>query len=165
MRNDINAHRYLGNMQKEPKKRFEESEILDRILSSVENSENIIEQVVKILKEVPHYHWVGIYLVEGDNLELKHYLGRPTEHTKIKIGQGICGAAVVDEQTIIAPDVSVDKRYLACSVETKSEIVVPIRKGDRIVGEIDIDSDLPDAFDITDKKMLEKIADVLGDTI
>ncbi|UCE74789.1 MAG: GAF domain-containing protein [Methanomassiliicoccales archaeon] len=152
-------------MQKGPQKRFDESKILDRILYSVENSENILEQVVKILKEVTHYHWVGIYLVEGDNLVLKHFLGRPTEHTKIKIGQGICGAAVVDEQTIIVSDVSADNRYIACSVETKSEIVVPIWKGDRIIGEIDIDSDLPDAFAIEDKKMLEKIADVLGDTI
>jgi GAF domain-containing protein len=114
---------------------------------------------------IPHYTWVGIYLVEGENLVLKHYLGRPTEHTTIKVGQGICGAAVVDEQTIIVPDVKADQRYIACSAETKSEIVVPIWSNEKIVGEIDIDSDFPCAFDEEDKRMLEKVASVLGDVL
>lgn len=148
-----------------PKKGVNEHEIIDKILIAIENQENIIEKTVGILKDVSHYTWVGIYLLEGEYLVLKHYLGRPTEHTRIRVGQGICGAAVVDEQTIIVPDICVDKRYIACSEETKSEIVVPIWSGDRIIGEIDIDSDFPDAFDDGDKELLEKIADILGDAI
>ena len=146
-------------------KRLNEHVIIDKILDSLKNHENIVEQVVDILKSVPHYTWVGIYLIEEEYLVLKHYLGRPTEHTRIKVGRGICGAAVVDEHTIIVPDVCADDRYIACSSETKSEIVVPIWSQDRIIGEIDIDSDLPDAFNEEDKNMLEKIADIMGDAL
>lgn len=146
-------------------KRFNSGEIIDKILKTLENSKNIVKKTLEILKSVPHYNWVGIYLIEGEYLVLKHYLGRPTEHARIKIGQGICGAAVVDEHTIIVPDVCINDRYIACSAETKSEIVVPIWSRERIIGEIDIDSDHPDAFDAEDKKMLEKVADILGDVL
>ncbi len=146
-------------------KRFNSGEIIDKVLKIAENSENVIKKTVEILKNVPHYTWVGIYLIEEEYLVLKHYLGRPTEHTRIRVGQGICGAAVVDEHTIIIPDVCVDDRYIACSAETKSEIVVPIWSGGRIIGEIDIDSDHPDAFDAEDKRMLEIVADILGDVM
>ncbi len=113
-------------MTKMTEKRFDEKVIIDKMLFAVEKQESIVEKTVEILKDIPHYTWVGIYLLEGEDLVLRHYLGRPTEHTRIKIGQGICGAAIVDEQTIIVPDVCVDKRYIECSPETKSEIVVPI---------------------------------------
>jgi GAF domain-containing protein len=146
-------------------KELNEGEIIDKILEAVEGDEDIIKRTVEILKEIPNYSWVGIYLLEEDELVLRHFLGRPTDHTRIKVGHGICGAAVVDEKTIIVPDVSADDRYLACSVETKSEIVVPLWSGDRIIGEIDIDSDLPCAFDSTDQRMLEQIADVIADLI
>lgn len=146
-------------------KRFNSREIIDKVLKAVENNENIIKKTVEILKSVPHYTWVGVYLIEGEYLVLRHYIGRPTEHTRIRVEQGICGAAFVDEQTIIVPDVSLDERHIACSVETKSEIVVPIWSGNRIIGEIDIDSDFPDAFTAEDQKMLERVADVLGDAI
>ena len=146
-------------------KRFNSGEIFDKILKTLENSENIIKKTLDILKSVPHYTWVGIYLIEGEYLVLKHYLGRSTEHTRIKIGQGICSAAVVDEHTIIVPDVCIDDRYIACSAETKSEIVVPIWSRGRIIGEIDIDSYHLDAFDAEDKMMLERVADILSDVI
>jgi GAF domain-containing protein len=146
-------------------KRFEIRKIIDKILKSIENNENVIERTVEILKEIQNYNWVGIYLVEGEDLVLKHFLGKPTEHTKIKVGHGICGAAVVDEQTIIVDDVASDDRYIACSAETKSEIVIPIWSSDRIIGEIDIDSDIPCAFDSEDQRMLEMVADIIGDLI
>ena len=74
------------------------------------------------------------------------YLGKPSPHTRIPLNRGICGAAASQQQTIIVDDVNSDPRYLACSLETKSEIVVPIMRDDRVLGEIDIDSDRPSAF-------------------
>ena len=80
---------------------------------------------------MPHYTWVGIYLLEGDELVLGPYLGKPSPHTRIPLNRGICGAAASQKETIIVDDVNTDPRYLACSIETKSEIVVPImRDGD-----------------------------------
>jgi GAF domain-containing protein len=152
----------MGNLAE---KRLDEHQIIDKILAEVEENGDILEKTVEILKDVRHYTWVGIYLIEGEELVLKHFLGKPTKHTRIKLGEGICGAAVVDEQTIIVPDVKADHRYIACSAETESEIVVPIWSVDRIIGEIDIDSDFPCAFDEEDRKMLEKVADILGDVI
>jgi GAF domain-containing protein len=143
----------------------DEQGIIDRLLEVIEGSSDIIERTVEILKTVPHYNWVGIYMLEGSDLVLRHYIGRPTEHVRIKVGHGICGAAVVDEHTIIVPNVCEDDRYIACSQETKSEIVVPIWSGEQIIGEIDIDSDLPDAFGDDDKRLLERVAMVLGDVL
>lgn len=116
-------------------------------------------------RERPHYHWVGIYLLEPDGAHLRlhdYYVGRPTPHTRIPVTEGICGAAVREGQTIIVPDVSQDPRYLACSLETRSEIVVPIRQGGRIVGEIDIDSDDLAAFGEEDRRLLEAVAERLA---
>ncbi len=110
----------------------------------------------------PYYHWVGIYLLEPNGQFLRlydYYIGRPTPHVRIPITRGICGAAVREQQTIVVPDVRQDPRYLACSLETQSEIVVPIRVGDRIIGEIDIDSDELNAFNEEDRVFLEAIAD------
>ncbi|UCG68560.1 MAG: GAF domain-containing protein [Thermoplasmata archaeon] len=152
-------------MGKLAEKRLDERQIIDKILAEVEKNGNILEKTVEILKGVNHYTWVGIYLIEGEELVLTHFLGKPTEHTRIKLGQGICGAAVVDKKTIIVPDVKSDERYIACSAETESEIVVPIWSVDRIIGEIDIDSDYPCAFDEEDMKLLEMVADILGDVI
>lgn len=144
---------------------IDEQGIMDSLLEVIEGGSGVIEKTVKILKSVPHYTWVGIYMLDEDDLVLRYYIGRPTEHVRIKVGQGICGAAVVDEHTIIVPNVCEDDRYIACSQETKSEIVVPIWSGGQIIGEIDIDSDLPDAFDDDDKKLLERVAMVLGDVL
>ena len=138
---------------------------MDSLLEVIDEGSDIFVKTVEILKTVTHYAWVGIYMLEEDDLVLRHYIGRPTEHVRIKVGQGICGAAVVDEHTIIVPNVCEDDRYLACSQETKSEIVVPIWSGGQIIGEIDIDSDQPDAFGDNDKRLLERVAVVLGDVL
>lgn len=152
-------------MDKMVKAGLGEQVIMDSLLEAIESGSEIIEKSVEILETVPHYTWVGIYMLEENDLVLRHYIGRPTEHVRIKVGQGICGAAVIDEQTIIVPNVYEDDRYIACSQETKSEIVVPIWSGGQIIGEIDIDSDLPDAFDEDDKRLLERVAMVLGDVL
>lgn len=124
-----------------------------------------LRHAVRTLKaEVPYYTWVGIYLLEGNELVLHNFIGKPSPHTRIALNQGICGAAASSGETLIVPDVNADPRYLACSIETKSEIVVPIRAGRGIVGEIDIDSDQPDAFHAEDKRLLEALAARLGES-
>jgi len=118
-----------------------------------------MERAVAILKqELPYYTWVGIYLLEEHELVLGPFLGKPSPHTRIPLGSGICGAAATEQNTIIVDDVNVDPRYLACSIETKSEIVVPIMDGGRVLGEIDIDSDRPAAFGAADRTLLEAVA-------
>src|SRR5690348_16438460 len=111
-------------------------------IASERDPQRAMQRVVAILKrEMPHYNWVGIYVLHGEELVLGPFLGKPSPHTHIPIGQGICGAAARERQTIVVVDVNADARYLACSLETKSEIVVPIIRGERVLGEIDIDSD------------------------
>ena len=121
-----------------------------------------MERAVAILKrDMPSYTWVGIYLLEGNELVLGPFLGKPSPHTRIPLGRGICGAAATGKATIVVDDVHADPRYLACSIETKSEIVVPIMSGDRVLGEIDIDSDRPAAFGPEDRRLLEAVAALL----
>ena len=128
--------------------------------------ESAMQQVVRLLKDaVPYYTWVGIYVVEGNELVLGPFIGKPSPHTHIPLGRGICGAAAAEKATIIVDDVHSDPRYLACSVDTKSEIVVPIMRGNDVLGEIDIDSDRPAAFGEADKNMLESVAAMLADRI
>jgi L-methionine (R)-S-oxide reductase len=120
-------------------------------------------EAVRLLKAgIPHYTWVGIYLLEGDELVLGPFLGKPSPHTRIPLGRGICGATATQKATIIVDDVNADPRYLACSLETQSEIVVPIMDGDQVLGEIDIDSDRPAAFDENDRRLLEQVASMLA---
>lgn len=121
--------------------------------------------VARLKERVRDYTWVGIYLLEGDELVLGPFLGKPSPHTRIPLGRGICGAAATERATIIVDDVNADPRYLACSIETRSEIVVPIMRNGRILGEIDIDSDRPAAFGARDREMLESIAAALADKI
>ena len=123
----------------------------------------VMDAVVATLKaQIPDYTWVGIYLMDGDELVLGPYRGKPSPHTRIPLGRGICGAAATEKQTIIVDDVNADPRYLACSIETKSEIVVPIMDGGRVLGEIDIDSDRRAAFGGDDRELLEQVAAWLG---
>ena len=136
---------------------------IDKALSSERDPTRVMEQVVAVLKrEMPAYTWVGIYLLEGNELVLGPFLGKPSPHTRIPLGRGICGAAATEKQTIIVDDVNADPRYLACSLETRSEIVVPILSGAQVLGEIDIDSDRAAAFGAPDKSLLEAVASRLA---
>ena len=136
---------------------------IDDAIRTERDPERAMRRVVEVLKhQMPHYTWVGIYRLEGDELVLGPFLGKPSPHTRIPIGSGICGAAARERETIIVDDVNADSRYLACSLETKSEIVVPIMSGARVVGEIDIDSDRPAAFGDGDKRLLESVASLLA---
>ena len=126
--------------------------------------DSAMQQAVRLLKDaIPHYTWVGIYVLDGDELVLGPYIGKPSPHTRIPLGRGICGAAATEKATIVVDDVNADPRYLACSVETKSEIVVPIMRGSAVLGEIDIDSDRPAAFGAADRALLEPVAAMLAD--
>ncbi len=143
-----------------------QKEIVDRIQNLVTSDKPldlVLNETARLLKEhFPKYNWVGFYLIDGNELALGPYVGKPSPHTRIKLDSGICGAAIREEQTIVVPDVNADPRYLSCSLETKSEIVVPIRKGEKIVGEIDIDSDELNAFDEQDKNFLENLSQILS---
>src|ERR1700743_2779982 len=121
-----------------------------------------------IAARLPSYNWVGFYMLDPDDenvLVLGPYRGAPTEHVRIPVTEGICGAAVAQGQTVIVEDVSADPRYLACSLETKSEIVVPIRAKGKVVGEIDIDSHSRDAFRSEDRSFLEECAGMVREFI
>jgi L-methionine (R)-S-oxide reductase len=136
------------------------------IVSAVEASPDAqaaMTAAVQILKDnLPYYSWAGIYVLEGDVLVLGPYLGKPSPHTRIPLNRGICGAAASEKATIIVDDVNSDPRYLACSIETKSEIVVPILRGEKVFGEIDIDSDRQAAFTQKDRELLEAVAEALA---
>ncbi len=120
----------------------------------------MLRKTVELLAErFEHYSWIGIYLVEGDDLVLGPWKGpEATEHVRIPIGQGICGAAAATGVTELVDDVHSDERYLSCFPSTRSEIVVPIAFEGRVVGEIDIDSDTPAAFGEDDRVFLERVA-------
>ena len=144
----------------------QDEDALARIIAAIRDEANVrraMDRAVQILKQkVPAYTWVGIYLLEGDELVLGPFAGKPSPHTRIPLGAGICGAAASERRTIVVDDVNADPRYLACSLETRSEIVVPIMDADRVLGEIDIDSDQPAAFGAADRRLLEAVAAALA---
>jgi L-methionine (R)-S-oxide reductase len=137
---------------------------VEQILNRGGDADDVLRQVVEVLHDrFAHYSWVGLYLVEGDDLVLGPWKGpEATEHVRIPIGKGICGAAAASGQTEMVDDVNADGRYLACFPSTRSEIVVPIAYEGRVVGEIDIDSDEPAAFTEDDRMFLERVATLIS---
>jgi L-methionine (R)-S-oxide reductase len=135
-------------------------EAVDRIINRGGDADDVLRQIVSVLHGCfDHYSWVGIYLVEDGDLVLGPWQGpQATEHVRIPVGQGICGAAAATGRTEVVDDVNADPRYLACFPSTRSEIVVPISYDGRVVGEIDIDSDAPAAFNEEDRRFLECVA-------
>ena len=108
------------------------------------------------------YTGVYLYMLHGDTLVLEAFDGRPTHHTRIPVGDGICGRAVAERRDLNVPDVSQAEGYLACSIETRSELVVLIRRHDEILGQIDIDSDVVDGFDGEEAAAVRTVADALA---
>lgn len=110
---------------------------------------------------LPHFHWVGIYWLKGNELMLGPYVGPPTEHVRIPVGRGVCGTAVAENMNQIIEDVRTLSNYLACNLETRSEIVVLIRHpgNGKILGQIDVDGAEVGAFDESDEAMLEVVAE------
>lgn len=137
--------------------------LVEQKVASSATRDEVLRYAVRILKqERRHYNWVGIYLIDGEMLVLHNYLGKPTEHTHIPIGRGVCGAAVAEKANQIIGDVTKLDNYLACSVETRAEIVVLVRRGLEILGQIDIDSDLENAFTKEDEALLSRVADLIA---
>jgi L-methionine (R)-S-oxide reductase len=139
---------------------------LQTFLDSVEG-DNFREQCESICaclrEEDSRYHWVGIYGLKADMLTLGPWSGpEETQHKKIPVSEGICGAAARENKTVIVDDVQKDPRYLACFADTRAEIVVPIRAKNKIIGEIDIDGTTVGAFNDEDRQFLEALADYIG---
>lgn len=136
-----------------------------------ENSKTVDERLTSIcelLKEnVAHYNWVGFYFVNGDKAELmlRSYAGAPTDHTVIPFGRGICGQVAVSNQNFVVPDVKAQDNYIACSIDVKSEIVIPLFKEKKNIGQIDIDSHTIDPFSKEDEDFLtwvnEQVSSIL----
>lgn len=116
-----------------------------------------------------HIHAVGspytgvyMYMRHGDRLVLEAFEGRETEHTEISIGVGLCGRAVAEKRDLNIADVTADADYLACSIETRSELIVLIRRGDEILGQIDVDSDELNGFSEVEQAAAQRVADGLA---
>ncbi len=140
---------------------------LDTLAAKATFPEDLMKSIVLLLHEkLTRYNWVGFYMLDlkGDPnmLVLGPFRGTMTPHTRIPLNQGICGAAASSGKTIVVDDVNADSRYLACSLETKSEIVVPIFVQGKVVGELDIDSHFSAAFGPEDRKLCEHAATLVG---
>jgi L-methionine (R)-S-oxide reductase len=130
-------------------------------------AQDLMKTMVKLLHDrMLKYNWVGFYMLEPGAqppiLVLGAFEGAMTPHTRIPLNQGICGAAASSGQTVVVDDVSKDPRYLACSLETKSEIVVPVFVRGKVAGELDIDSHFPAAFTPEDQRLVQFCAAVVG---
>ena len=136
------------------------------IIAEAPGQDAAAQRVVEALHDrFSHYDWVGIYWLDApaNELVLGPWMGaEATEHTRIPVGVGICGAAAASGQTEIVDDVNADPRYLACFASTRSEIVVPIFADGHVIGEIDIDGSDIAAYDETDARFLEEVAALLA---
>jgi len=140
---------------------------LPRLSSEARSADQLMGDIARLLfDKMLKYNWVGFYMLEPGAdppmLVLGHFQGAMTPHTRIPLNQGICGAAASSGKTVIVDDVRSDPRYLACSVETKSEIVVPVFVGGLVAGELDIDSHFPAAFGFEDRELVEYCAQLVG---
>jgi L-methionine (R)-S-oxide reductase len=148
-------------------KAFELITELDALARSATTGDALMKGIVALLHEkLTRYNWVGFYMLgkkaDRDVLVLGPFKGTMTPHTRIPLNQGICGAAASTGKTIVVDDVNSDPRYLACSLETKSEIVVPVFVHGKVAGELDIDSHFRAAFGPDDRKLCEHAAALLG---
>jgi GAF domain-containing protein len=134
---------------------------VETILEDDVSRDDRLGAVCSLLREeVPHYDWVGFYLVDPggkDELVLGPYDGEPTEHTRIPFGSGICGQAASRRETFVVQDVSGETNYLSCSANVRSEVVVPIMREGEVLGELDIDSHRLSPFTDEDREFLERV--------
>jgi len=143
---------------------------LAQLNSTARAADPLMEGITQVLHDkMLKYNWVGFYMLEPGAqppvLVLGHFRGAMTPHTRIPLNQGICGAAASSGKTVVVDDVSSDPRYLACSLETKSEIVVPVFVRGKVAGELDIDSHFPAAFGFEDRELVEYCAQLVGKSL
>ena len=139
--------------------------VRDALARPQDSTAALAATVAALKARMPDYSWGGVYLLQGNELVLGPFEGKPSPHSRIPLGRGICGAAAAEKATIIVDDVNADPRYLACSVDTRSEIVVPITRDGEVLGEIDVDSDRPAAFGAADRRLLEAVAELLAERL
>lgn len=136
------------------------------VLESRANRDEKLGTVCRLLKDkVSYYSWVGFYIVDKERkneLVLGPFEGEPTEHTRIPFGRGICGQAAAVRETFLVQDVSKETNYLSCSANVKSEVVIPIFKKGKVVGELDIDSHVLSPFTKEDEAFLKKISEMVS---
>ena len=150
-----------------PRKVDDVRKAADRLSSEARSADQLMENISLLLnKKMLKYNWVGFYMLEAGAsppaLVLGRYQGAMTVHTRIGLNEGICGAAASLGKTVVVDDVKKDPRYLACSIETKSEIVVPIFVHGKVAGELDIDSHFLAAFGDEDRELVEYCAQLVG---
>lgn len=142
-------------------------EVYQKIAALVKiNPEDLLYRLCELLKqEVYHYDWVGFYILdqEKNELFLGPFVGKPTQHTHIPVGKGICGQVAASGQTIVVQDVTQVENYISCGLEVQSEIVVPVLKNGKFIAELDIDSHSTAPFTDDDKVFLNKVCDLLID--
>lgn len=136
---------------------------LDDVRAAVaaRRGEDALAGAARALQRLPRYTGVYLYALEADALVLRAHAGRDTEHVRIPVGRGICGLSARTKQAVVVEDVASDPRYLACNLETRSEIVVPILRGERYLAQIDVDSDHLAAFGEEDRAFLAQVAEIL----
>lgn len=143
------------------------TEVFEKVAALVKtNPEDLLFQICELLKqEVYHYDWVGFYILNQDKNELVlgPFVGKPTQHTNIAVGKGICGQVAESGQTMVVQDVTQVENYISCGLDVQSEIVVPILKDGKFVAELDIDSHSPAPFTAGDSIFLARVCSLLSD--
>jgi len=142
-------------------------EVFSKVTALVEaGADDLLLQICTLLKqEVYHYDWVGFYILDPakNELVLGPFVGKPTEHTHIPVGKGICGQVAASGETMVVQDVTQVENYISCGLDVQSEIVVPVLKNGKFVAELDIDSHSPAPFTNDDNVFLSKVCDLITD--
>jgi GAF domain-containing protein len=137
-------------------------DVLEQVRGAAGSGPVLRRFAMERLAELPGYNWSGIYRLEGDTLVLDEYVGAETDHTHIPVGRGVCGTAVAEDRNQVIEDVNKLDNYLSCSVTTRSEIVVLIRRGNQVLGQIDIDGHEVGAFGPADERFLTELGELLA---
>lgn len=142
--------------------------VFEKVFAEIEDlvkpdTDDLLTKICRLLKDrVYHYDWVGFYILEENELVLGPYAGKPTQHIRIPIGKGICGQVAEKKKTIVVQDISQENNYISCSIDVRSEIVVPVLKSGVFVAELDIDSHSPAPFRSDDTIFLEQVCALIS---